>query len=660
MNTRVRNSLLWLVPAGSVGLGAVLFHLLGRDGLTIADWLLCACCALVAPGAILDLLCLILVPFLARCGPRIPCLPALPNPAPRIGIIVPVHEEDMADVMNRLAATWTSLVQDAPASARTTRFHVLSDSGPDRENEERQTVATWVGHTDIPVSYRRRVERTNAKAGNVYEFLCSPVAEDLDFIIGFDADSVMSGQAISRLIRVLLHPDNADVAIVQAPIQIRAARTLIGLVEAWSRRHLGGLACQVLQKMLGGWSYYGHNYAARTGAMRPACGRLLAQEVRCRFPGLNGYVASHDLAEAVVLSEYRYRVIHDDVNCGSYEEMPETFAQYAARDSRWLRGSLQHIAAGWVFRGRCPQRFVLTTAAWQYVTCLPSILGVLCLLALTIRSDVLLGTTTPYWNAGLHTVQWAYTTLPSCLLLLTLFSCLVPSLAALLWNVFCPRGRRPGTAKAAGQILSHLPEFVILHLYGFLVSPLITVLRFRAVFGLLFCSWSWRTYRADRTSYGIVAAINDLWPVWLLGVAILLVGVGQPWPAPWCLAFVGLPMVCAPLTAVLISSPGVARLVRRIGLFNEDAEDLMPYFAAVAGNGPEPREPRKSPPSNRVKSLPCVAKTCYPLATGAVGNCRGLSGKVVPPEGDLLTSRRAFDEQSAVRDPAARAVHRSM
>ncbi|MCZ6654125.1 MAG: hypothetical protein O7D91_14005 [Planctomycetota bacterium] len=573
MNNLAR-SLLLVVPAGSALIGAAFFMLVQRDGITVIDLVLTSCVGVGGLPAMLCILSTVLVLVNGDHESRIPTLPMLPNPVPRLGVLVPVCREDIEAVARRLSATWHSLCQAEPQLAESTVFCVLSDSPALAERRERRSLQRTAQSEKLPIYYRRRPANINAKCGNVHEFLDSEVGRQFELIVGFDADTVMSGAAISRLVRILGHAVNQDVALIQSTTYVHRPRTMIGLVDAWSRRYTGLAGAVAISRILGGANYFGHNYAARPEALREASRRVLDNPIRSRLPGLCGYVASHDYAEGTVLSEMGHRVLLDDQPNGSYEESPATFPEYLQRETRWLRGSFQHVVGGWVFRGKVAQRLALLFAVHQHLNCGVGMVGLCCTLLLLQRGDAFLGETSFLWCAQQQSVVWLYTAMPLVLLAFVGLHVIIPSLQSMWWNERHPDASS-GILSRIGRCVAQLPELAIVLAFGLLVGPVMAGALLLAALRTPFQKVTWHTNRNGSGGYAWCDALIDLWPVWVLGGIVVLVAATQPIQVRPFLMILGVPLLLSPITASAVSSRRSYELIRRMGLFSSVDVDVV-------------------------------------------------------------------------------------
>ena len=121
----------------------------------------------------------------------------------RTAILMTLRNEDPTRAFARLRAVEASLARTG--HDRGFAFFVLSDTQDDHvAQQEEQAVALWRAHSSHPdrIIYRRRAENTGYKAGNVRDF-CARWGGDYDFMLPLDADSVMDGATILKLVRIM-------------------------------------------------------------------------------------------------------------------------------------------------------------------------------------------------------------------------------------------------------------------------------------------------------------------------------------------------------------------------------------------------------------------------------------------------------------------------
>jgi membrane glycosyltransferase len=256
----------------------------------------------------------------------------------RTAVVMPIYNEETARVMAGLDVIWSSLARQ-PEQAAFDLF-ILSDT---RKLEiAAAEEAAWRElssrhHARGRIFYRRRAENIGRKAGNIADFVRA-WGGAYDYAIVLDADSVMSGEALVTLARLMdAHP---QVGIVQAlPLPAGRDTFFARLIQFAARLSSPMLASGLAWWQLGEGNYWGHNAILRLKAFADFCDLP-------RLPGappLGGEILSHDFVEAAFMRRAGYQVwlIPDD--SGSWEEVPSNIIDYAARDRRWAQGNLQHL-----------------------------------------------------------------------------------------------------------------------------------------------------------------------------------------------------------------------------------------------------------------------------------------------------------------------------
>ena len=264
---------------------------------------------------------------------------AIPADA-RTAIIMPICNEDVATVFGGLRATVESLARTG-AHGRFD-FFVLSDTNrPDLRAAEQAAwseLAQALQRDDEPVRvhYRWRQHRSKRKAGNVADF-CRRWGADYRYMIVLDADSVMTGDCLTSLVRLMeAHP---DAGIIQTAPRASGHETLHARIQQFGSRVYGPLFTTGMHFwQLGESHYWGHNAILRMAPFIEHC--ALAP-----LPGqtsLSGYVMSHDFVEAALMRRAGWKVwIAYDLD-GSYEQLPPNLLAEVQRDRRWCHGNLQN------------------------------------------------------------------------------------------------------------------------------------------------------------------------------------------------------------------------------------------------------------------------------------------------------------------------------
>jgi len=173
---------------------------------------------------------------------------------------------------------------------------------------------------------QRRAERSGFKAGALNEWLANS-AQDFDYIVVVDADSVLGETFIESMLGYAEHPDNRDVALFQSKIDYWNTDRVLPRVASY----MLPATFHVMDRLINSCGYlpsWGHNNMYRVSA-------LLASG------GFDERFTSEDLATGLnmVRAGFRCRM----VQVVTSEAFPTTFSSYAGRSSRWARQTLQLV-----------------------------------------------------------------------------------------------------------------------------------------------------------------------------------------------------------------------------------------------------------------------------------------------------------------------------
>jgi membrane glycosyltransferase len=253
-------------------------------------------------------------------------------------ICIAVRHEEVPRVFARLEAMVESLL--ATGAADRFAFHLLSDSArPEICAAEEQAFAALQARFPQAglLHYRRRSSNDGFKAGNLREFAERHVGRT-DLMLVLDADSLMSGRAMLRLVRAM--QANPRLGILQSLVVGRPATSGFARIFQFGMRH--GMRTHTTG--LAWWAgadgpYWGHNAILRLAPFVAHCDLP-------RLPGrppLGGVVLSHDQVEAVLMQAagYEVRVIADEFE--SWEENPPSLPDFITRDLRWCQGNMQYL-----------------------------------------------------------------------------------------------------------------------------------------------------------------------------------------------------------------------------------------------------------------------------------------------------------------------------
>jgi membrane glycosyltransferase len=210
--------------------------------------------------------------------------------------------------------------------------------------------------------YRHRRRNEGRKAGNIGDWV-KRFGGGYDYMVVLDADSLMTGDTLVRLARLM--EQDKQVGLIQTLPVIVNGSTLFARLQQFANRLYGPMLGAGLSWWHGSDSnYWGHNAILRTRAFADQAGLP-------KLPGrkpIGGEIMSHDFVEAALMRRGGWGVEIAAGLGGSYEESPPVLSDYAVRDRRWCQGNLQHIGV-LPARGLHPMsRLHLLTGIGAYAT----------------------------------------------------------------------------------------------------------------------------------------------------------------------------------------------------------------------------------------------------------------------------------------------------
>ncbi|HEY0292190.1 MAG TPA: glucans biosynthesis glucosyltransferase MdoH [Hansschlegelia sp.] len=557
----------------SLALGAVI----SADGWAIPEIVMFACFLVSSPWLVIGfwnaMIGFALLRFSADPVAAVaPCVARTHADEPvsgRHAVVMCVRHEDAGRVVRRLDAVLASL--DATRYGDCFDLFVLSDSQkPGLVAEEEATVAAWRATLDDPsrVIYRRRLTNRGFKAGNVRDFLTSR-GDDYEVMTTLDADSVMSGEAILRLVRVM--QANPKLGILQTLVVGLPARTV------FARAFQFGMRASMRSYSMGAawWAgdcgpYWGHNAAIRVQAFRDHCA---LPEVP-GGPPLGGAILSHDLYEAVLMHKAGYEVRVLPEEGGSWEDNPATLAEFTHRNLRWCQGNMQYLrligARGLPLMGRVNLAIAILMYAGAPAWMLFMVAGAVQAWgppAMIAASGA---------GSGL---SWALGAALLAAMMLVLFA---PKIMGYLDVVMRPaESRRYG---GAGMFLAGVAaEAAFGLLFAPIVSFTVTVFLLRLFVLRRPVGWEAQNREGERIGWGEGARL--LWPATAFGVALTLslalsAPAVLPWAAPVLLSF----LLAVPF-AVLTScdAPGADAALAGIVAIPEETNPPVEVRAVTEG-----------------------------------------------------------------------------
>jgi len=264
--------------------------------------------------------------------------PAEFRPEGRTAIVMPICDEPVDRVFAGLRAIRQSLQRTG--ALEHFDFFILSDTAdPGTWVKEEEAWAEWCRavHGFGTIFYRRRRVRLKRKSGNVADF-CRRWGQRYRYMIMLDADSIMAGETLVRLVRMMER--NPNVGMIQTAPTAVNRRSLFARMQQFASRVYGPMFAAGLHFwQLGDGQYWGHNTIIRVAPFTDHCGLP-------RLPGnppLGGEIMSHDFVEAALMGRAGWNLWLAYDLAGSYEEVPSTLLEEMKRDRRWCQGNLQHL-----------------------------------------------------------------------------------------------------------------------------------------------------------------------------------------------------------------------------------------------------------------------------------------------------------------------------
>ncbi len=481
------------------------------------------------------------------------------NPEARTAIIMPICNEDVATVFAGLRATCESVA--ATGHSKQFDVFVLSDSyNPETAAAERAAwedlraaLAESPNQPQVEVYYRLRTRRTHRKAGNVADF-CRRWGKDYRYMVVLDADSVMSGDCLTSMVKLM--EANPTAGIIQTATQAIGHVTLHARAQQFASRVTGRLFTLGMQFwQLGESHYWGHNAIIRVQPFMDHCALAPIKGTG----GMSGGIMSHDFVEAALMRRAGYHVWLVADLVGSYEQQPPDLLAELQRDRRWCQGNLQN-ARLMAEPGIHPvHRAMFVTGTMAYVSA-PLWLAFLTLgTALWLTGSSLLGNfnVLPMELVGL----WLWTL---CLLFLPR----ILGIAAVVMR---------GEQRQYGGIRGLLKSSVLESAMAIVQAPVRMIAHsLFVVVALTGIKLDWKSPPREAAAVPWRDAANTLAPMSLVVVALALgIALIDPSALVWLMP-VGLPLLLAIPLTVLTSQIGMGITLRERGYLLIPEESRSP------------------------------------------------------------------------------------
>lgn len=479
------------------------------------------------------------------------------SPLPSVAIVLPVYNEEPMRVFAGLKAMYLSLAKTGQLDSFD--FFILSDSTNSErwvEEEEAWTVLCRDLNAFGRINYRRRKVNTDRKAGNILEF-CQDWGKRYRYMITLDADSIMTGESIAKLTRIM--ENFPRIGICQTAPRIVFGDSFWGRLQQFANRFYGPIFMEGLNFwQQGDGNYWGHN----------AIIRLAPFMEHCALPNLpgrepfGGKILSHDFVEAALMRRAGYEVWLAGGIEGSYEEGPQDIIEHAKRDRRWCQGNLQHF---WLLcsRGLLPgSRIHLANGIMGYASSLLwlSFLVLGGIIAYNrARSQLTIIPSVGFANVYDFSLQ-EHAIIITFITLSMLFAPKLLAVIEALWS----SSRRKSFGGSGKLILSALLETLV----SVFIAPLFMFYHSRFVVATaLGKGVTWKTQNRD-AGEGLTVWQTFLahWGHVLLG---LLFAIGSFHISITMFAWLGpvwLGLMLAPLTSSILSRPTIGHRLRKAGI----------------------------------------------------------------------------------------------
>jgi len=524
--------------------------ILGSGGWSLLDYVLMACFAIGTPWTVLGFWNAVIGLWLLHvhkdpAGEVAPFAAAGDLPTPittRTAIFMTVRNEDPERAIRRFRTIKASV--DATGQGNAFSYFVLSDTNvADVAEAEAKAVAAWQAEDKdgSRIVYRRRTDNAGFKAGNVRDF-CERWGRDFELMVPLDADSVMSGEAIVKIVRMMqAHP---RLGLIQTLVVGMPSSSAFARIFQFGMRH--GMRSYTMGQAW--WvadcgPFWGHNAVVRIKPFVEEC----ELPILPGKPPLGGHVLSHDQVEATLMRRAGYEVRVLPFEGGSWEENPPTMLDFAKRDVRWCQGNMQYVKLLDLPGLKPMSRFQLVWAVLMFLG-LPAWTFMVASLPLSAWEAQGIADYPVSLAIGLYIAFFAMY--------------LSPKIAGLIDAVLT----KGGVATFGGPVrfaVSAALEIVFSFLQGAISSFRTTVFMIGLAFGK---SVVWGGQSRDAYGISWKTAAENLWPQTLFGA--VLCGLLY-WVSPaafwWSLPLTAGYLLAIPF-AVITASPALGRWMQRLGL----------------------------------------------------------------------------------------------
>ncbi|WP_208977981.1 glucans biosynthesis glucosyltransferase MdoH [Labrenzia sp. 011] len=561
-----------LVIVSFIGLTALMAVTLSPGGYSALDLVILLCFTVTLPWTIIgfwNAVIGLLVMRLARDPVETVC-PIEPGEGPltcSTALLSCIRDEDVDSLETSLGAMASHLVR--AGQPEQFALYVLSDTSMDDIARQEQEMAARLAERfqgQMAVHYRRRAENTGYKAGNIEDF-CHSWGDRHDFALVLDADSYMSAEAITGLVRRM--EANPRVGILQSLV--------VGLPteSAFARVFQFGMRLGMRSYTIGSawWQgdcgpYWGHNAILR---LKPFADHCKLPVLPGKGP-LAGPILSHDQVEAVLMRRAGYEVRVLPLETGSYEVNPPHLLEFIRRDLRWCQGNLQY-------------RRLLAMPGLKAVSRVQLFLAILMFLG----SPAWIGFMTAAAVLGMVAEEAPYRADTGAMVFFTVLTMVFAAKLATVADVLARSDMRKAFGGPVRILISVFTEI----LYAAMLAPVMAVSHTLFMGGLVFGKTiGWGAQARGVTRLPVLLAARKLWPQTLFGLAGLAWIAGQQIGLVWPVIPVAIGPLLAIAIAVATSTPTLGALALRSTLWRIPEETAPPselgelHLAALSKSRP--------------------------------------------------------------------------
>lgn len=525
-------------------------HILGFGGWTATDIVLLLCFAIGTPWSVLGFWNAVIGLWLlhvhkdpmAAVAPFAAAGEAKTPIAIETAVLLTLRNEEPGRALARLKVVKASL--DATGEGAHFSYFILSDTNdPEVAAAEEAGIAAWkeADPDRDRIVYRRRTENTGFKAGNVRDF-CERWGAGYELMLPLDADSLMSGEAIVKLVRMMqAHP---RLGILQSLVVGMPSESAFARIFQFGMRH--GMRSYTMGQSW--WvgdcgPFWGHNALVRIKPFAEQCHLPMLPGK----PPLGGHVLSHDQVEATLMRRAGYEVRVLPFENGSWEENPPTILDFAKRDVRWCQGNMQYVKLLDLPGLEPMSRFQLVWAILMFVG-IPAWTLMIALSPIAAYEARAIADYPTALAIGLYVTYFAMY--------------LAPKIAGLL-DAMLTRG---GVAAFGGPLrfaTSAALELVFSFLQGAVSTIRTTIFMIGLAFGR---SVAWGGQSRDAYGISLGTALESFWPQTLFGIIVCgaLYAI-SPTAFYWSLPLTAGYLLAIPF-AVVTATPELGRLMKRYGI----------------------------------------------------------------------------------------------